>query len=319
MVRFRITKTRLYSLILVQFVIILILAFVVGKGNSPTGFVTVEDTKYELLNPQAAQVNMDEFLNQQDSYTLAYRPLRQQVSRILLSQPGTYSMYYEDLATGSWIGVNEGEEYVPASLLKVSTMIAALKQIEQGKLSLDKDVKVNEDDFNIRSGNLVGKGDAYVISVEELLELIALESDNTASRTLRRLLSRKSLEEARLATDIPLPNPEQPTIISPKKYSTVFRTLYYSNYLRRPFSQFALSLLTKTEFEEGIPAGVPKHVIVAHKIGVNENDQSHHDCGIVYASSPYLICIMSKDTSNDQANKVIAEVSQTVYEYVEKN
>lgn len=56
------------------------------------------------------------------------------------------SLYYRDLNNGQWIGVNEKEDFYPASLLKVPTMIAFLKSVESNEEILNKRVLVKNSD-----------------------------------------------------------------------------------------------------------------------------------------------------------------------------
>jgi beta-lactamase class A len=84
-------------------------------------------------------------------------------------------------------------------------------------------------------------------------------------------------------------------------------------------SDKALGLLSKTAFKEGLVAGVPKEIKVAHKFGEQKNgtEQQFHDCGVVYyPNNPYVICIMTRGNSPDELKPIIKEISQKVYREV---
>ena len=109
-------------------------------------------------------------------------------------------------------------------------------------------------------------------------------------------------------------------LFSTKEYTNFFRSLYISSYLRRPLSEFALSLLITTEFSSQIPAGLPQGVRVAHKLGINSDEKIFHDCGIVYLPQKhYLLCVMSKNSTQEESDRVISNVSKAVYAYRSKN
>jgi len=74
-----------------------------------------------------------------------------------------------------------------------------------------------------------------------------------------------------------------------------------------------LTALTATDFEERIPQGVPQGIDVAHKIG-NEV-QVFNDCGLVLSSRPYVLCLLSKEASQDEALEVIPKISRLVWEF----
>jgi beta-lactamase class A len=106
------------------------------------------------------------------------------------------------------------------------------------------------------------------------------------------------------------------------EYSTLFRVLYYSTYLDKDYSEKALEILSKSEFTNGIVASVPSGVAVAHKFGerqLPDGTNQLHDCGIVYAKRPYLICIMTKGPNFNDLETTIQQISGKVYAEFTKN
>jgi beta-lactamase class A len=107
-----------------------------------------------------------------------------------------------------------------------------------------------------------------------------------------------------------------------KEYAYLFRLLYNSTYLNREYSEEAIHLLTKTDFNAGLRAGVPDGVELAHKFGERSilagdksvTERELHDCGIVYyPKHPYLICVMTKGTDFDALSATIKSISSVVY------
>jgi len=110
-------------------------------------------------------------------------------------------------------------------------------------------------------------------------------------------------------------------LISPKDYSNILRTLYYSSYLKRYSSNLLLSYLTQTRFEKSLPAGVPPDVKVAHKVGyyLAKEGEEHHDCGIFYYDhSPYILCIMTQGLTQEEADAFAAQISRITYDFMEE-
>jgi beta-lactamase class A len=153
--------------------------------------------------------------------------------------------------------------------------------------------------------------------VRELLKYMIRESDNTALWALDSLLTVQEYADARAAVGLPLPENVDDTTVSPKEYSNILRALYLSTYLRRTFSQLALSMLAETEYDKQLQGGVPPGVKVAHKVGYYQSGGSFHDCGIVYVpDKPYILCVMSRDSTLAEANAAISGISSIAYEYV---
>lgn len=100
----------------------------------------------------------------------------------------------------------------------------------------------------------------------------------------------------------------------------IFVALYNANYLSEEASQYALELLSHTAYGDGIAAGVPNDIRVAHKFGVRfaagqkgARDELH-DCGIVYhPSSPYVLCVLTAGADEEVAGAAIRDLSAAVY------
>jgi len=272
------------------------------------------------LPPSIAWMETEDFLAIQKTYTLNYLGLKQQVINQLATSPNEkYGFYFEDLNTGSWIGINERERLKPMSLFKVPVMMIILKKVQEGDLSLDLKVMIRPEDLDGRSGSLASEGAGYEMTVKELITKMIQESDNTAAEILiTRFMTDEDYIE--LIGLIGFPESDEEVSISPKEYINLFRSLYYSTYLRRPFSQLALTILSDTKFNSQLPAGLPEDVKISHKIGVSITKGVYHDCGIVYVpNKPYLICVMGENTTEEKANEMISTLSKIVYDYVAKN
>ena len=113
--------------------------------------------------------------------------------------------------------------------------------------------------------------------------------------------------------------------MSVKTYAYFFRILYNATYLGHTYSEKALELLNNREFPDGIVAGVPENIPVAHKFGERTVESPEgivtteelHDCGIVYyPSKPYILCVMTKGTDIASLKEIIKTISKTVSDEV---
>jgi hypothetical protein len=90
-------------------------------------------------------------------------------------------------------------------------------------------------------------------------------------------------------------------------------------------SEKGLEMLSKIDFKDGIRKSLPATVTVADKFGeyylingLTETNHQLHDCGIVYHSKhPYILCIMTKGSTNEGLEKVIQDLSKKVFESVD--
>jgi beta-lactamase class A len=233
------------------------------------------------------------------------------------------SLYYRDLNNGPWIGINEGEKFSPASLLKVPLMMAYFKiaetqtEILQEKIKITK--KPNEFFQNISPAKKTQENQEYTI--EELIEYMIIYSDNDASDALIEYMENidaKNLDKVYVDLGIEIPGTDKlENFMKIKEYASFFRILYNSSYLNKEMSIKSLLLLSKSNFNQGLRAGIPPYIKISHKFGERSlvDGKQLHDCGIVYKpNEPYLLCIMTRGTDFNLMNEVIQEISQTVYE-----
>lgn len=231
------------------------------------------------------------------------------------------SVYFRDLNNGPWIGVNELENYSPASLLKVPIMMAVLKMAESQPGLLAKKIlykhPVDEFSQNILDTGMIVTGHYY--SVEDLMYRMIKNSDNEAKNLLYEIIGDNLFGKVIKDLGLFIPGVVTENYMSVRDYSSFFRVLYNATYLNKEMSEKGLEILSNTNFQDGIIAGIPKGVIVSHKFGERGYKDSDikqlHDCGIVYSGSgPYLLCVMTRGTDFKQQSNIIAHISSMIWE-----
>ncbi len=247
--------------------------------------------------------------------------IAKEIESLIAAQKATHiSYYFRDLNNGSWFGFNEKETFQPASLFKVPLLMYTLREAEQDPQLLDTQIKIEhaaEANQFITSRSSSEVGSTY--SIAELASRLILHSDNNAALALVNYFGETKVQEIFSDLGVEVVMKDDDPSISVRDYGTFFRILFNASYLNREMSEKALTLLTETEFDSGIVAGVPDGVKVAHKFGERGGDKVKqlHDCGIVYAgTSPYLLCIMTRGSSFLNLSHVIEELSATTYKQV---
>lgn len=237
-------------------------------------------------------------------------------------------IYYRDLNSSAWFGINEQEEFIPASLLKMTYALAAYREGEKEPFFLERripyTVEIAEETrerTNADTSTFLVVGNSY--TVRELVDIMITKSDNGARDLLQSATKKEYIDEVFKYLGIAEPKAVNNFQISTADYALFFRMLYSSTFINEEHSEELLSTLTKTDFPYGITQNIPSKVAIAHKWGVYNFPKSEdgtalqelHDCGIVYQpEKPYLICIMTKGTNQEALSKFIAEVSRIIYE-----
>lgn len=290
------------------------------KPNSSISYPVREDSpQYKFINPLL-------FTENGPTHSSAYSPLETIISNYIATakkrkDAKAVSVYFRDMNTGQWTGVNEEEKYEPSSMMKVLLLLADFKLAEKNPgFLIEKEQYEHKYSMSqhYKPTDTLSEGKH---SIQELLNAMIVDSDNDAANALFDTSS-NGFKELYQALQLPTPNKESPDYMSAKSYSAIFRVLYNSSYLSRDMSEKALNLLSLTKFNNGLVSGLPKDIRVSHKFGENiitytGGTVEHfelHDCGIVYyPSKPYFICIMTKGDEFSKLESVISAISNMVY------
>jgi len=244
-----------------------------------------------------------------------YTPLINDIKQYCSSKKGTYGVYFKSLTNGQEFGINDNEEYVAASTVKLPVNLCLFQQVISGKVNLEDKMEYLEEDYEEGCGDIqYGKvGLAY--KLRELSKYSIEESDNVAVNMLIRYLGRESIcsfREKIVSHSVP----RDKNVSNPKDMALYLQYLLDFNKTHPNEGQELLTYLENTEFNDRIPVYLPKDVQVAHKIGNQVG--AVHDVGIVFAKKPFIITIMSKEVNEDQANETIARIAEMVYNFEQK-
>jgi beta-lactamase class A len=110
--------------------------------------------------------------------------MEQQIAAVLKDFRGTMGVAAIDLLSGETITVNGDTRFPTASTIKTAVMIEAYHQASEGSLSLDSTLTLGGSDKVGGSGVLNGMRDGLPLTVRELIHLMIVVSDNTATNIL---------------------------------------------------------------------------------------------------------------------------------------
>lgn len=278
--------------------------------------------KFPLISPLVAYETPEAttFVEYQQLKTRIQRLINE---RIAAGGVQSVSIYYRNQEAGDWIGIDQNMLYYPASLLKVPIMIAYFKKAESDPNILQRTIRyvpvTGGDPFEESSS--LGLGKWYTI--RELIERMIVNSDNGAMYTLIDRFDEAMLNEVYSDLGITHPSGDSSVYqISTKTYALFFRVLFNATYLTPAYSEQALELLARSIFRDGLVSGIPDDIMIAHKFGehvISENRRTIegielHDCGIVYyPDHPYLLCVMTRAKTLDDAKGIIGAISREIY------
>jgi beta-lactamase class A len=264
--------------------------------------------EYEIINPEIVDtqlIRLTENLHQPSDVVASIKELTAPLQ-------GTYGAYVIPLEDGEPYGTNENQVFTAASVNKVLIMVRVLQAIDEATLRLTETYRLQAkdiQDYGTGSLRYAALGTSYTI--DELLALSGKQSDNTAAWVLNLMVGEDKVQE--LVNDLGM---EQTSIAenttTPKEMGEFFRQVYRGKVLPANLQEKFYGYLTRSDFEDRIPAGLPSYVTVAHKIGTEI--QTVNDCGIVFTKKhPYVVCLLSKEAKEAEAQDVLPKISHLIW------
>jgi len=248
---------------------------------------------------------------------------------------------FYDLASGKEVLINADESFHAASTMKVPVMMEIYRQASAGKFSLDDRIPVKNDFISIADGShysvsatddseptLYQKVGASE-TIRELMRLMIVKSSNlatniliarvTAARVmeLMRELGAEKIRVLRGVEDSKAYERGLNNTTTARDLMILLRRIAERRAVSKDASDDMVRVLLGQEFNEGIPAGLPKAARVAHKTGFITG--INHDAAIIYLPDhqPYVLVVLTRGlTDEKRAHALMADISRTVYESV---
>ena len=240
------------------------------------------------------------------------------------------SVFYRDLNTKRWFGVDDTQEYYPASLLKLPMALVYFKIAELQNDIFDQELKIKTEGEDISNSDQhyppqdpLVPGNNYKIG--EMIRHMLVYSDNAPFASLAEAAKKYDNQVfSDLGMYVPPAGDEANSWrVTPRNFANIFRMLFNASYLNVKYSNKVLELLASSTFKKGIVAGIPEGVKVAHKFGeatgMEDDNKTIHsltlnDCGIVYKpENPFIICVMTEGKDFSQLETVIQKITKTAY------
>ena len=273
------------------------------------------------------------------------RALRHQLERIEKdSGAKAIAVALHDSDTGFELHYHADRWFHAASTIKVPILLGVFAAIDRGELLPHSRVHVRNRflsvveniPFRVESGrdsnsavhNAIGK----MMRVDELAYHMITTSSNLATNLLLGVIGPDSvirtLRELHVDNGIDLKRGVEDELAFEKGISNmvtangllrVLVMLAEGKAFSPALSRRMMDILHGQEFNQGIPARLPKVARVAHKTG--EISTVAHDAGVVYLPKrkPYSLVILTEwDPSASGRSRVIAAISHTIYEDLTK-
>lgn len=270
-------------------------------------------------------------------------PLRSRLEALIapFGEKVVVEVAFRDQKTGETCLIRADEPIHPASTMKLPVMLEVYHQASLGMLSLDDRIPVKNSFASVVDGSafsLDPKDDSELTlyrkvgqeaSLRELVRLMIAESSNLATNLLVEKVSPTSttafmkelgadgLKVLRGVEDRKAYAKGLNNVGTARGLMVVLSLIAEGKAVSPSASSEMLGVLRAQKFNEGIPAGLPPGVVVAHKTG--SITATYHDAGIVElpGRKPFVLVVMTRGIENEStAHKLAAELARTAFEHV---
>jgi beta-lactamase class A len=271
------------------------------------------------------------------------------LDRAIRGFDGIAGVAARNLLTGEEIAINGDVRFPTASAIKTAVMLEAYHRVAEGDLALDTPLTLRDADKVGGSGVLNGLADGLVLQVRDLIHLMVVVSDNTATNLLVNRLGTQRIDD-RLAgyglrqtkifrptfrdgkADI-LPELEKEFglgMSTPREMASLMALIADGRAVSREASAAMFETLRRQQDRAMIPRLLPGRVQVGNKTGTDSEKIADNrgrrgairvDAAIVTGDGVrYVIAVFTRrgaDTRGGPDNAGVllgAKLSQLVYE-----
>lgn len=245
---------------------------------------------------------------------------------------------YRDLETGDSLDLGADVDFHAASTMKIPVMLEVLRAVDAGRLGLDQEILLVNRFRSIADGSAfeLDAGDdsdslmyarvGQRVPVRELLERMIVRSSNLATNALIALvgadranasahaLGASHIRVLRGVEDGKAYAAGMNNTTTSADLAVLLVRIERHDALRPQSAQLMKETLLRQEFNDAIPAGLPKGTPVAHKTG--SITATLHDAAIVYPPSraPFVLVVLTRKIPGEAtARALIADVSRLVW------
>lgn len=251
---------------------------------------------------------------------------RKAIEDVITPTTGRWGMAVAHLGTDRELAWNRDDQFPAASLIKVPIMYEIMRQAAEGNLSLEERLTATDRDKTGGAGILKELNDGLSLTIRELVTLMIIISDNTATnmlidfigmdavnRTMNGLglsstvLRRRMMDDAAARTG-------RENLTSAADMAHLLQVLYVGRKLPLEYHDLMLDILKRQQVRDKLPFYLPEETVVAHKTGTLAGVE--HDAGILYLpGGDYLAVVLMADLAyNQEGIMTIAHVGRIIYE-----
>ncbi|QTD43097.1 serine hydrolase [Sporosarcina sp. Te-1] len=262
--------------------------------------------------------------------------LQNAIERSVENVKGNWSVAVEEITGGSTFTLLGDRQFYAASLIKIPIMVTVFKLAEKGELRLRDQLILEAEDQVGGCGVLQHMSPGIQLPLYDLVTLMMIQSDNTATNMLIDLLGLERIQSVMGEIGMRQSEIHHKLMIVPVDrkatnritaldMTTVLRLLAKGECVSLHASQQMIRIMKQQQLSNGFTSilPVPQDAIVgsisdwevASKTGNVEGIT--HEAAILYAGKKAIaITILSEDADDRKAQETIAEIGTSMYSFI---
>lgn len=233
---------------------------------------------------------------------------------------GRVSLYYRPLCGGDAVCHNADMPLIAASIIKIPVMIEAFRRFESGEMDRNAVHVLREDEKKPSCGALNRMHAGLEVTMRDLVDLMIVLSDNTATNilidylgvdavnaTLRSFgattttLCRKLFDMSGIKAGLR-------NTICAGEIGMLLEKMYRGELISPEADAEMVDILKNQKLNGKFPFFLkPRGIKMAHKTG--EDDNTTHDAAIIFTEKPFVLCMFSNDTDVPQFERVMQDAA----------
>ena len=235
---------------------------------------------------------------------------------------GDISLWYMDLSDGSTAAFNEDKPLVAASVIKLFIMAEAFRRFEDGSMSPDEEFVIEPSMKMPSCGALTYMHDGLRVTAMDLVVLMIILSDNSATNILIDRLGIENINSLidsigatgcrlnRRLFDSAASRRGIQNYITAEGVGKLLKLIWDKQLISEKASEKMLSIMLDQRLNGKIPFFLDCDV--AHKTG--EDDGTTHDAAIVMSEKPFILVMLSNNTNVPTYERFMQDTAKALAE-----
>ncbi|WP_277584011.1 serine hydrolase [Psychrobacillus antarcticus] len=265
------------------------------------------------------------------------KELVNKVQQLIAPSKGIWGIVLEDLDSGDKWEHNEQELFYAASVIKVPIMASVYSAVERGDLTLTDLIILDEKDYVGGSGVLQHFTPGSSLPLQDIIMLMIIQSDNTATNLLIDLVGveniRTTMNEAGMVYStfynklmLSTPNPKGANRIAAGDIAILLHKMATGDLVNGTASVQMVDVMKKQQVRDCLPEKLPSpysdfdHGMtpweLANKTGWIPG--TRHDIGIFYVGNrKFIATVLSKDEDDLLSKRILSQIGNEIYKYLQ--